>query len=111
MKRRNDETTAHGYAVQNAEIKRANERLAARVMELTRENAELRARLDAVPTADLLFMIDPWTDGTPTPERCAQAAESIEAWAKAIKAVQQPAASDEPDAPLKLAALDEDGDE
>ena len=54
-----DETiTAHGYAVQNAEIKRANERLAARVQELEaqlnaailgqrqleRENAELRAR-------------------------------------------------------------------
>ncbi len=77
-----DETvTAHGYAVQNAEIKRANATLAARVI-------ELEATLSAIPVADLLFMIDPWADGTPTPERCAAAAASIEAWAKAVKAVQ-----------------------
>ena len=77
-----DETvTAHGYAVQNAGLKRDNATLAARVM-------ELEATLSAIPVADLLFMIDPWADGTPTPERCAAAAASIEAWAKAIKAVQ-----------------------
>ena len=46
------------------------------------------AALAAIPTADLLFMIDPWADGTPTPERCEAAATAIETWAKAIKAVQ-----------------------
>ena len=70
----------------DAEPTRAD--LRTRVAELERENAELRAKLDAVPTADLLFMIDPWADGTPTPERCAAAATAIETWAKAIKAVQ-----------------------
>ncbi len=50
-----DETiTPHGYAVQNAGIKRANATLAARVQELERENAELRAKLDAVPVPSII---------------------------------------------------------
>ena len=82
-----DETiTPHGYAVQNAGIKRANATLAARVQELERENAELRAKLDAVPMEALRFWRDPF-GGELTAERIDKAWDAITAWLDA-QAVQ-----------------------
>lgn len=70
-----------------AELERQLAQDDSNMVALAARNAELCAKLDAIPTADLLFMIDPWADGTPTPERCEAAATAIETWAKAIKAV------------------------
>ena len=92
-------------AARNAELERKNTELRAdwvdknevlaQSVQVTAWADEFKARaeaaeaaLAAIPTADLLFMIDPWADGTPTPERCEAAATAIETWAKAIKAVQ-----------------------
>lgn len=93
-----DETiTEHGYAVQNAGLKRANASLAARVRELER-------RLDAVPEYALYY------------GGCLLTAAEVVTWSfdEWYAKRQQPAASaqgDDPDGVLVMAGIDgEDSD-
>ncbi len=80
--------------------------LAARVQELERENAELRARLDAVPVPAIRRIVfdDKRSFGV------IRAEQTVAGWLATFDThTAQPA--DDTDAPLKLAQLDEDGDE
>jgi len=72
---------------------------------LAARNAELAARLEAVPVEALRFWRNPF-GGNLTAERIDTAWDAITAWLDAPEA--QP---DDTDAPLTLAAIDEDGDE
>ncbi len=91
--------------------------------QLRAENAELeqsrdfwrtaaldwKARWESVPVDALLFWYDPFAPGAVlTSESVAQAGAAIDAWVSSVRNV---AADDETDAPLTLAAIDdEDGD-
>ena len=78
-----------------------------RIAELERENAELRARLDAVPVEALRTMVFGDSDGGDW----IPAVNIVSTWiAVANWTLTQPATDDDTDAPLKLATV-EDGDE
>jgi len=66
-------------------------------------------RWEAVPVNALLFWYDPFAPGAAlTSESVAQAGAAIDAW---VSSVRNGVQDDEPDAPLTLAAIDdEDGD-
>lgn len=81
------------------------EALRQRVAELERENAELRARLDAVPVDDITTLLKI----AAKPGRAPFVRRRVGEWLATLsKAAHAP--DDDTDAPLKLAAV-EDGDE
>jgi len=128
MKRRNDETTSHGYAVQNAEIKRANATLAARVRELEAQLANAQERQSAQFGRNTARLADVALDAERQTQRVMELEAQLAAvpdyatyyynfdgWEPVMSFDEWYAATrapDEPDAPPTVAAIDdEDGDE
>ena len=71
------------------ELAQTNGRLASANTVLRRENAELRAKLGAVPVPALLYMIDPFANGGVSQAASEAHWLAIEAWAQAEKAKQE----------------------
>lgn len=75
--------------------------------ELAARVQELEAKLDAVPVAAIRYMLDPFANGGTSWAESEAHMNTLTAWVQAQTA--QPA--DDTDAPLTLAAIDdEDGD-
>lgn len=55
------------------------------VLALIAEIRSLRAKLDAVPVAALLFWLDPFASGALTADAVADAGAKIDAWAQSVR--------------------------
>ncbi len=103
---RNAELAARVQELEPSGFAMANSALIQRVRQLERENAELRARLEAVPVEAIRRIVfdDKRSFGV------IRAEQTVAGWLATFD-TQHTAQPDDTDAPLKLAALDEDGDE
>ena len=82
------------------EFKQRAETAEVRVAKLERENAELRARLDAVPTTAFLKQAVGYI--------YEEDSEAIDAWIATLRPQALTAPDDDTDAPLKLAPVEDD---